>query len=396
MISQSNRKVGLVLNTTTVYGTQVVAGIAQFAGQHNQWTIQPMFLSPQGLEELLAWEPQGIIGRMECNTMFEPVHRLGIPVVDIDGWDYRPGVQAVLTDDFEAGRMAARHFLDRKYVHIAFCGISDRRYSNERQAGLREVLSKRGLCANHCYDLPLKWSARPSPRRSHKTPGAGRVRLTQWLRELPKPAGILCCEDVVGAQIIQVCIDAGLIVPEEVAVLGVGNDEAICKLAVPPLSSIPRPAGEIGYAAARRLHRLMEGQAPSEPERISPHPLVCRQSTDTTVVTDPVIRRSLQYIRDHIHRPFGVEEMLDTVGISRRSLELRFKSSLGRTPHEEILAARMTRAEKLLAETDSSVLDIAALCGFPNAQWFGSVFRDSHGMSPSRYRLTYRGVKGTG
>jgi LacI family transcriptional regulator len=215
--------------------------------------------------------------------------------------------------------------------------------------------------------------------------------LRRWLRELPKPVGIMACYDIRGQQVLDACRSAGLAVPAEVAVIGVDNDELLCDLASPPLTSVVPNAHRTGYEAAGLLDRLMAGKrVAAAPTLIAPLGVAARQSTDVLAVDDREVARAVQFIREHACDGINVGDVLRVVPLSRRVLEMRFQRLLGRTPREEILQARLGRVKQLLGETDLPLYLIAERTGFEHVEYLSVVFRREAGTTPSAFRAAAR------
>jgi LacI family transcriptional regulator len=223
------------------------------------------------------------------------------------------------------------------------------------------------------------------------TAADNRRSLVEWLTDLQKPVGVLACYDIAGQEILEACKIAGLAVPDDVAVLGVDNDELICNLTSPPMSSIQPDALGTGHLAAAILDRMMTGE-PWMPglHLLPPLRIAARQSSDLFSVSDPVVARALAFIRDAAGRRLSVPEVLRHVGLSRRALDYRFTNLLGRTVHDEIMRARMERIAHLLISTDWTLPRIAEFLDFPHSEYMGVAFRRLNGTSPGEYRKANR------
>jgi len=211
--------------------------------------------------------------------------------------------------------------------------------------------------------------------------------LFRWLKKLPKPVAIVTWITEQGREVINACRRAGLLVPEQVAVLAADNDELLCEACVPSLSGIALTSERVGHEAAAMLDRLMHGARPRKrPLLIAPTGVVARQSTDTLAVGDPDLAAALSFIRSHATDPIQVGDVLRAVAVSRRWLERRFREILGRGPGAEIRRVRLARAKMLLAETEMPVPQVAARCGFGSREYLANVFKSQTGLSPRQYR----------
>jgi LacI family transcriptional regulator len=212
-----------------------------------------------------------------------------------------------------------------------------------------------------------------------------------WIQSLPKPVAIMSCNDVRGLHVLDACSRAGVLVPEEVAVLGVDDEDTMCELCSPPLSSVaPNPEG-IGYAAAELLETLMSGQRPGQ-ERISVRPIrvSCRQSSDTMAVADWAVASAARYMREPASQGCGVKDVLAKVHMSRAALEKRFRKHLNRSPKQEIRRIRLERIKQLLVETDLTLERIAELAGFEHPEYMSVLFKRETGQTPGRYRNQFK------
>src|SRR5690606_5864941 len=219
-----------------------------------------------------------------------------------------------------------------------------------------------------------------------------RMRLMEWLRALPKPVGVLAWYDIAGRELLEACKAADVRVPDEVAVLGVDNDELFCNITSPPLSSVQPDTMQTGYLAATILDRLMAGQyqAPVV-RRIPPLRVAARRSSDIFSVEDPLVAQALRYIREHASTAIGVTAVLRHVGLSRRALDHRFVRLVGRTVHQEIVRARMAQVADLLTSTDWPLQRVADRLQFPHAEYMGVMFKKHTGRSPGEYRRLAHG-----
>jgi LacI family transcriptional regulator len=215
--------------------------------------------------------------------------------------------------------------------------------------------------------------------------------LRQWLKQLPRPTAMFATNDEFGRLVIQTCREIDVHVPEDIAVLGVDNDEVICELSNPPLSSIERGAERIGYEAAKLLAKVMTGgAAPSRPMLLGPVKVVTRRSSDTQAIDEPLVASAIRFIWDHVEERLDVDDVVKHVGVSRRWLEVCFGRTLGRSPAAEIRRAQIEHAKKLLVETDMLMPSVAAASGFTDAKLLIAVFRREVGMTPTQFRRDFR------
>ena len=215
--------------------------------------------------------------------------------------------------------------------------------------------------------------------------------MARWLADLPKPVGLMACNDDRGREVLAACRQAKLRVPEEVAVVGVDNDELLCELSDPPLSSVALGAERAGFEAAALLDQLMAGRS-KEPQRLVASALgvVARRSTDLSLHEDPEVAAAVKYIRDNAGRPIRVYDVVAGLGDARRTLEIRFQQALGRSIHAEIQRVRLERARRLLLETDLPLSKIAQASGFSSPSYLAAVFHRHLGVTPVKYRANNR------
>lgn len=375
------RHVALLVETSNAYARGLLAGIRQYIAAQTHWSIYIGEHSRQDtdLSWLEGWRGDGVLARVENDETAQQVRKLGVPVVDLSSAGLLPEAPCVETDDAVIARWAVEHFVARGLANVAFCGDPRFGWSVKRRQWFLEHAQARGTTAQVC-DLDASATAADTRRA-----------LVAWLHSLPKPVGILACYDIAGQQLLEACRLAGLDVPDDVAVLGVDNDELICSLTSPPMSSIQSNSTGTGYLAAQLLDRMMAGeQLQPQLHLIEPLRLVARQSSDILSVDDPLVVSALVAIREHADVGITVGAVSQHVGLSRRSLDYRFLQLLGRTVHEEILRVRMNRVAELLVQTDWTLPKISERLNFSHAEYMGVAFRRYTGKSPGAYRRVNR------
>jgi LacI family transcriptional regulator len=215
--------------------------------------------------------------------------------------------------------------------------------------------------------------------------------MAEWLADQPRPLGVFACYDGRARHVLEACQLRGWAVPDEIAVLGVDNDEVLCELCSPPLTSVQPNARRTGFEAAELLSRMMRGEKPGRmTRRVEPVRVVERQSTDTVAVADAKVAAAVRFIREHVGDGIDVGDVLRAVPMSRTLLERKFQAALGRSPHREILQQRIARARHLLAESEVSIAVVAELAGFGDASYLSVVFRRETGENPLSYRIRQR------
>jgi LacI family transcriptional regulator len=323
------------------------------------------------------WE--GILCRSTNPQLAAAFLEKGIPVVDLNDLYSGLGLPRIRSNMKAIGRLGAEHLLERGFQHFAFCGFREETWSSERGEGFSEVVATAG---KQCMTFESRWLGRHAP-----TWDKDQNRLAKWLKSLPKPLGLMACNDVRGQQILNACQWIGASVPEEVAVVGVDNEQVLCELCNPPLSSVVPNPKRIGYEAAELLGHLMEGQIAAPLERlIEPLGIVTRQSTDTLCIDDPDVAAAVRFIRERACLGIRVEQIVEHVAVSRSLLERRFRKYLGRSPQEEIRLMQLKRVKELLEETDLSLDAIAQLAGYEHSEYMSVVFKRMTGQTPGNYR----------
>ena len=216
--------------------------------------------------------------------------------------------------------------------------------------------------------------------------------LSEWLARLPPPTGLFVCNDIRGQQVLNACRGMDISVPDDLGVIGVDDDDAICPLSDPPLSSVQPDAEQVGFRAADTLANLMEGEPPdSITEFIPPLGIAQRLSTQVMAVEDREVAKACRFIRENASLAIDVNDVAQKAALSRRQLERRFQIALGRTPHEEITAVKIKRIQQLLAETDLSLEQLAPLAGFYYKERLSAVFKRETGETPGQYRQRIKG-----
>ncbi|HEX8339446.1 MAG TPA: substrate-binding domain-containing protein, partial [Tepidisphaeraceae bacterium] len=285
-------------------------------------------------------------------------------------------------DDVATGEMAADHLLDCRIERFAFYrGNPDWVTSTNRYEGFRNRLEQKGFA---CALSPMPW-----PSGLEWLTHAHRPALMTWLRELPKPCGILAVDDSAAIDLAEACQEAEIGVPDDIAILGVNNDDLLCEVAWPPLSSVDADFSRVGYHAAKLLSRMLAGDKLDPAERIvrlPPLGVVRRMSTSVLAVGDPNLADAVRYIRQHACDPCTVHDVLRHVPVARRWLERQFVAQFGRTPHDEITRVRIEAAKRMLLQPDIALQDVTQRCGFSGVQNLARVFRQVTGDTPAAFR----------
>ena len=388
-------QVTLLLPTSVKTCRELLRGILQYVHFHGPWNIH-LIEGREGEQKMFhpeIWGCTGIIGGLYDVRIAKLLLAAHVPIICTNRTDefLNPKdpisrLSYVECDNRPIGQRAAEYFLDLKFKHFAFVGqVNHARWSEERQAAFVERLRQDG-CSCKVYAL--------SSASAQHDFGIEQQELCAWLRGLMKPVALFAANDVRGRQVLDSCMKAGLVVPQEVAVLGVDNDELLCETTRPQMSSIQMNTEQAGFEAARALDGMMRGRQHGKIKQTVitygfSH-LVTRPSTATVLVSDALVARTLEFIRINAGIPLKVDELLLHLHASRRSLETRFKAVTGRTVYAEIMRVRLERVQTLLRETPLTIEEIAASCGFNDASHLGKMFRQHFNMNLSSYRRQTR------
>lgn len=380
-------RVALVIETSTSFGRRLLCGIASYIRETRPWAV---YFTERAVHDpipswLRKWRGDGIISRAPSPAIRDIVANLTIPVVDLNEQLGGMGVPMITTDHDAIGRMAAEHLLQRGFTRFAYAGQLGQHWSDPRGVAFAARLREAGYDCD-VYEGKVQGSRALLQGRWELELD----RVARWVERLPKPVGILACHDFRALQLLAACRLADVAVPEQAAVLGIGNDDVACELAHPPLSSVVLNAREMGYQAAKLLDRLMRGEKlPHIDIRVPPIEVATRQSTDITAISDPVVAKAMRFIRQHACDGINVETVLRHVYISRSALQEHFRNALGRSVHDVIVDMKIARAKELLAQTTLSLGEIAERTGFRHAEYMSNVLKRRTGWSPARYRREF-------
>lgn len=373
--------VALLIETSLAPGRDILRGIARYVREHKPWAL---YHEPSNLGDALPgwlqrWRGDGVIARVQNPPIARAVEAMRIPAVDVLGVVANARLPLVHVDDRAVAQVAADHLRERGFHHFAFIGIKGENWSEQRRDSFWTALGVRASDF-HRYEV--------GRRAMLVTPWEQREdALAEWIRALPKPCGLLVCSDQVGLHVLEACRRAVVEVPDQVGVVGVDNDQTLCEICNPPLSSVDAGHEAVGYEAARLLNELMSRRAVARVvRRVQPQGVVIRKSTDVLATVDVQVAEALRIIREHACRGLMAGDVIDRLPVSRSVLQRRFRRETGRSIQEEIVQVRLDVARKLLAETDLSLMDIAERSGFRYQEYMGAVFRSRLGKTPTQYR----------
>lgn len=383
------RRIALLIDTATTWGAGLIEGVATYAKSGEKpWVFS---FEPRGKYDKMLlsdrWRGDGVVARVTHPGLAEQLIGAKIPAVDVS-W-FRHGGDVIprcSCDEAAAGELAATYFLENGFRQFAYCPSNLRpNYYDRLGDAFIKSLGKRGY---RCEEFTRDDESFGQLDYDEQL----RV-LADWLKSLPRPVALLTFDDLQGRQITEACGQAGISVPDDVAVLGGDHDHLCARISSPPLSGIDLAPTEVGYRAAEMLDRLMNGEElESLNVIIPPSRIITQQSTDKVAVDDELLAEAIRYIRKHYADELRIRHILHAIPLSRRSLEIGFREHLGRTPREEIRRIRVQKALELLCDTDWPITKIATACGFDRPELLTRAFRRELKSTPSEFRkrLTQR------
>lgn len=370
------------------HGQVILQGVAaRLKAERMRWSLRPVNPTATTLtDDLEQWVPEGVLVQSGCPKAEEWCQAAGVPFVRLlvpKDADSGHAAAAVSIDDTAVGRMAAQYFHERGYRHFAFVGNGTHAFSLERQAGFAGWLQAHGHSVFDFVHSTPEFDPRPKPRILYH------AAMAEWLSGLPKPCAAFAANDWEALAILQAATSVGLRIPEDLSILGAGDDNLICRLCTPELSSIKLPFARLGSEAVRLLLPMITGKRGTKPKSsapLEPLTIVTRASSADYGVGNPLVRKALDYINAHIAEPFKLTSLLKAIGTSRPSLERHFKAEFRETPLVVLRNLRIERAKQLLADTTLNNAEIAARSGFSSNIRFVTVFKQMVGTPPGTYR----------
>ena len=376
-------RVILRIESSREFGRSLLRGIAKYSRIHGPW----LFYSEPGdrdknLPDLRSWHANGAIIRDSAKIDSRKIIGLGLSsIVAVHIKEQVPQLPTIATDSVLISNMAAEHLLDRGFRRFAYYAVNDMWWSQGRAKAFGERIAESGFEISF-YKQPKS--------QAHRAWQKEQIRIADWLKSLPKPLGLMAACDDHAKHIIEACKLANLLVPDEVAVIGVDNDELVCDLSHPAISSVALDTERAGYEAAELLDNLMAGEKMANQKIIiRPTHIVTRQSTDFLAIEDPDVVRAVRFIRQHAKEPIQVSDVVRTVEVSRRGLCQKFQKTLGRSINQHIRKVRVEIITRMLVETNLTVRRIAITCGFTSVDHIARYFRKERGMSLLAYRKKY-------
>ena len=394
MKATSEIRVGVLVELTRAFGRDLCAGITAFAQEHER--LAPFFVDLKSLKEPATLSKfDGFIARVMNDQIARRLSASGKPVIDVYYEKPREGFAVVKTNHARLGRLAAEHFIERKFSTFGFCGFSGGRFSDYCRQAFCRALSSRGHSCN-CYEptLSTRYEFDPSVlinERLNRAPDA--KVLAGWVKKLQKPIAVFCPNDLRAWQLLQVCKSCGIDVPHEVAILGLDNDVLVCGFSKPMISSIDPNTVEIGRVAMRTLMELIDNpRLARKPivRQVNPAGVVERASTEVYPINPPWLSDALIFIRKHVQDRLTASDVYAYLKRSHTAVDAAFQKVLNQTVQHAISESRLEAARHLLLTTELPIARIAALCGFASQEYFSRSFSIVVGMPPQAWRTKFR------
>jgi len=376
------KRIVLLLETSREFGRQLIIGIARYSRLNGPWSFykEPIDLK-SSIPHLTSWKPDGII--MRDSLITKELLKLKIPtILAIHDSKYPEDLPIIKTDSHSIAQMASKHFIEKGFKNLAFCGFDIYDWSEERKFFFNCFNKEAGLKTYNFLQSKNVKNQNWEIEQRH---------VIRWVKDLPKPVGIFACNDDRGQNILEVCKLIGLKVPEDIAVIGVDNDPIICDTGDPPLTSIALNVESAGFEAARLLDQLIHKRKIVRREIIvTPSHIVQRQSSDILAVDDAEVATAIHYIRANAKRKILVRDVVETVSVSRRTLEKRFRKTIHRSIYNEIQQVRIEWISKLLIETDLPISQITSLFDFTDGEHITRYFKKEKGITLREFRKLYK------
>lgn len=376
------KRIAILVETSLASGRQILTGIARFLHERQDWSIY-QYLGPMGTlepEALRNWEGDGIIARITNREVLDIIIDKNIPTVDVLG-NVSPQVfPLVKCNDTSVGKIIANHFLENRHHNFAFIGLTNERWSIERELAFKKAVhsENKEVQTFHIEQRPVEQAVTGNELESIKT----------WLSSLKTPIAIMVASDQFAPILFEACQQLDLTIPEHVSVVGVDNDKPFCDLCRPRLSSLQPDHEQIGYLAAKALSQQMDGAQPLERLiEVSSHKLFERQSSDLIAIKDIAIIRAMKFIRANATDSPNLDEIAQASGTSRSVLQRRFRQHLKRTIGDVVLNEKLRIACEMLSDTDLPIVQISERSGFNSQEYMNHIFKTHLQTTPRKYRL---------
>lgn len=379
----------IISDFTEAFPSKLLSGIVRYSRRKEQWVIcrmPPAYKSLIGIPGVVKWAKDwgadAVIGQFEQNDDVGLFARNGIVCVAQDFKQRFKNIPNITADYIGTGRMAARYYLERGFKHFGFFGFNQVCWSDERCEGFRREVESAGIGATmHIYnlqDIDHLWYYE-------------RDKLREWLRSIPKPIGIMACDDNQGNNLVEACHSAGVKIPSEVSVMGVDNDELLCSLGSTALSSIYVDIEDGGYRTAELIEQLVTNPDIRVGDVVlRPIKVIERISTAAFATDDVQIQKAVKFIHQNYQKKISVSDVMEEVALSRRLLERRFKSVTGQTLYQYISDQKIRHFAEMLHDTNDQVVNIALSLGETDTKSISRRFKQIYGCSPVEWREKFQ------
>lgn len=380
--SRQMKRVVLLVETSREFGRQLIIGIARYSRFYGPWSFYKEHIDLQSsIPHLTSWKPDGII--MRDSLIKDELINLNIPTILVQHDSaYSDKLPVVITDSQSIAKMASDHLIERGFKHFAFCGFDHLEWSNNRKFHFCLHNEQAGF-ETHVYTSPRKTNIIDWENEQQ--------HVCSWLQTIPKPVGLLACNDDRAQHILEVCKRLEFRVPEDVSVIGVDNDPMICEIGDPPLTSIALNVESAGFEAAQLLDQMIDCQEITEHKiDVSPTHVVQRQSTDLLAVNDPEVAAAIRFIRENAKNKLLIKDVVKATRVSRRTLEQRFRETIHRSIYDEIRQVRVEMISRLLIDTDLPISHISSLFNFTDVEHISRYFKKEKGIGLREFRKLHQ------
>lgn len=372
-------KILLLLDYSSIFDRKLLKGIVEYSKKNGPWIFYRLpsyykkLYGEKGIMEWAKkWKADAIIGQLN-NEGLNLSDKLNIPVI-LQNYHHRSIKYSNITGDYKGtGTMAANFFIKRMFTNYAYFGIKGVVWSDERMEGYKKKIKYSG--GNY---FSFECSTDKDKIRKE---------VSEWLRNLPKPIALFCCDDEHALYISEICKLENINIPEDISLLGVDNDELICNISDPPISSIELEVEKGGYMVGKHIHQLIKNEV-NDPFNIviNPIQIILRQTTEKHNIQDPYILKIVKYIESNYSSDLSIDKLITKYPFSRRNLEIRFKKAMKNTLYQYILNCRIERLAYLLIATELSLSELAIEVGFKDYTNISRLFKKYKGCTPIEYR----------
>jgi len=385
------RRIGIFVERHWHYGRSICEGVAAFASAQDDWRFDfpdwEVLKSPSALRKY-----DGLIVRVFGKDMADALALADCPVVDVFGAGFNPAFAIVDQDSVGIGRMAARYFIEHRFANFGFLGYALHHYSVRRRDAFVAELRANGF---ECSVFENRTTTTQSLgghvlKTGHFDFRMNRRSVANWIRSLPKPCAVFCSHDIVAWNLAKICASVEARVPEDISILGVGDDPLLCKFNTPSISSIDSDAFGIGRAAARSLAEFMVNPG-RRPKDCYPPPIGVseRDSTRIFPISPQWLSDALVFIRRSIGRNITAADVFKHIGMSHTPVERMFVAKLGHSVQSEIASVRIETAKRLIANTSLPLAEVARQSGFAAKSYFTAKFKSATGKTPGEWRSSH-------